>query len=198
MNATDKILSFLELPIGWNYGQGRPPTREQALRALYAVATIDAAGFPIADAFPGNEGEIMVTGYRGELYLELTFEENEDCAFVIEDGDEELLSLEGLPDSDALAYVSEIGSLSEPEAWRSFALLIHDSMTRTKKDLSASQSDAAKTPQETGVFHALNAPAQKQRADAVVLISTNTMPTLRNSLPSTGNLANQIYQQAAA
>jgi hypothetical protein len=67
-----KIKSFKTLDRGWNYGFGAAFSDAQIARALAIHRLFIQLGISTTDAFPGMAGEISITGYRGEYYVEYT------------------------------------------------------------------------------------------------------------------------------
>lgn len=65
MSTPDKIRSFGHLAPGWHYGNGGPAASDIVELALAAEKMLRGAGYPETGAFPGVDGEIQVTGYRG-------------------------------------------------------------------------------------------------------------------------------------
>ena len=62
-DVLNKILSFVELPNGWHYGEGKPPEKQTALKALTIYNK--AASFDLnIDVSPGIEGEIEVVCFN--------------------------------------------------------------------------------------------------------------------------------------
>ena len=70
----DKIRSFGSLPSGWNYGSGGPARPWVVSRALDCLSQMILLGMSETDAFPGPDGQIMVTSYQGKHSFELTVE----------------------------------------------------------------------------------------------------------------------------
>lgn len=101
-----KILDFKTLGRGWCYGTGE----------LFNDCTIDKAvklnreildnGFLETNAFPGTNGEIMITLYHNDDYLEFTIENNETITFVHEKKAEELAYEEQLSYEDIKHRIS--------------------------------------------------------------------------------------------
>lgn len=69
-----KIRDFASLPVGWHYGSGRPPSVRTVAWALGYAALLSALGFSKTDAFPGPDGEVMVTGYLGKHCVQVSLE----------------------------------------------------------------------------------------------------------------------------
>lgn len=61
--TADKIRNFGSLPVGWHYGEGIPAPPIAIDLALRVEAMLRTTGYPETDAFPGGEGQILVTGY---------------------------------------------------------------------------------------------------------------------------------------
>lgn len=82
--TTSKIRSFGSLPNGWHFGVGRAPTNEMVSKALAWHDELLRLGFVVTDAFPGTNGEIMVTGYEGLHYVEILLETDATISLVHE------------------------------------------------------------------------------------------------------------------
>ena len=83
-NATkDKIRGFSSLKEGWHFHEGGPPTKELLQVAVNMADRVAMSGFR-SDAFPGIDGEIMITVYHDDNYLEFIFETDESVTFVKE------------------------------------------------------------------------------------------------------------------
>lgn len=66
-----KIRGFKNLQPGWHYGEGDQIQQAVLDRALECHARIINEGlFDATDAFPGLAGEVMVTAYKADGYLE--------------------------------------------------------------------------------------------------------------------------------
>lgn len=74
-NVTElKILSFRGFPVGWHYGEGVPFDNRVIQRANAWNRAAQALNFGRTGAFPGLSGEIVVTVYWRNEYLETSFE----------------------------------------------------------------------------------------------------------------------------
>ena len=58
-----KLYSFTQLPAGWHYGRGGPISREVLTQAELCYWQLLMHGVSRTDAFPGVDGEVLVTGY---------------------------------------------------------------------------------------------------------------------------------------
>ena len=74
LNTCLKIEDMGKLKAGWCYGEGVSVGQETALLAieLDLFAAVCAQGSLQTDAFPGLEGEVMLTLYLGAHYAEIT------------------------------------------------------------------------------------------------------------------------------
>jgi len=105
--TAEKIARFIELPRGWHYGRGVPPSRDIARDALRILFRASLLGFKETDAFAGADGEIQVTAYHGPFYLEFTVDPDEGVRFVREDGDEETARIPNLSLAQALSILDD-------------------------------------------------------------------------------------------
>lgn len=88
-----KLDSFAALPNGWHYGAGVTPSEATIQNAHEWHRRFAQSGFLTTDAFPGAGGEIMVTAYRDEHFLEIVVETDNTVSFYHERGDETITSL---------------------------------------------------------------------------------------------------------
>ena len=126
-----KIEGFKGLQAGWCYGDGvkfNTPVIERTLDFNYLVAS---QGFTETDAFPGIGGDIRLTVYLGEHYLEFTFNPDGSVDYARELGDEEVESSDGLTHNDA----EEILSRFKDEAWDSLDIFTGCTSTPGRGDL---------------------------------------------------------------
>ena len=83
-----KILSFAQFQEGWSFGEGVAFAKSTVDKAVQLAKTAHTLGFHETDAFPGLNGEIMITVYQGNEYWEFTLEPTETITFVYEKADE--------------------------------------------------------------------------------------------------------------
>lgn len=114
-----KILDFKDLPEGWHYGEGFPITEKVIKKAI----TIDKEAFNNCffetDAFPGINGEIMVTIYYRDYCLEFTIENNGSVTYIREHNDKEVSYEENITFSEALNRIKTF----KEEIWNSSKFL---------------------------------------------------------------------------
>lgn len=70
----NKLSEFSELQPGWHYGQGVSPSAVTIERARDILRVYLKSGIKETDAFCGQHGEVMVTAYHGQDYIECDFE----------------------------------------------------------------------------------------------------------------------------
>lgn len=145
INPTElKIKGFAGLPLGWNFGRGTgisPPIIENALKINKTA--IDMA-FYETDAFPGDNGEIMVTIYYQEYYLEFTIESDGEIIFYQELKDEEIKYRENLTLNDILKIITQFRA----NIWKRSGLLAADTMIAKRNDLPALRSKTSEVIRE--------------------------------------------------
>ena len=87
-----KILSFLALSDGWCYGNGTAPAPIVALNAITIHSLLKQFDMLATDAFPGEDGSVLVTGYAGNYTVEVYCEPDGTFKFVLEKGDDEIIA----------------------------------------------------------------------------------------------------------
>jgi hypothetical protein len=141
-NITElKIQGFKELESGWHYGEGISFGQAVTDDAIALIKEANHLGFYETDAFPGVNGEIMVTIYFKSHYLEFIVEPNGSVTFSHEEGNEEVSYYEGLSISDAKLKIKEYRDI-----WRQFDSLTQGTITTIDRaDLRALHSETAET-----------------------------------------------------
>jgi hypothetical protein len=103
-----KIQSFEKLALGWNYGQGGPVDPTVIRGAITVLLKFSLAGLNDTDAFPGLNGEVMVTAYEGDHYLEAILENDGSITVTYDVNDVEKFSKERMGSESALSKLQEI------------------------------------------------------------------------------------------
>ncbi|MEZ4866284.1 MAG: hypothetical protein R3C14_33515 [Caldilineaceae bacterium] len=104
----EKIQSFAQLQPGWGFGEGIAFAQSTLNKAIQLAKTAHTLGFHETDAFPGLNGEIMVTVYQGKEYWEFTLQPTETIIFVYERDDETVTYEEGLPFEFAVSLLTNL------------------------------------------------------------------------------------------
>jgi len=102
-----KIAEFATLESGWCYGEGIHIQKQTQFQAQELFVALFSNGIEKTDAFPGLSGEIRVTGYKNEHYLELTIEGPDCVTFLYEQNDDEFEYNENLTILQAKHKVKE-------------------------------------------------------------------------------------------
>lgn len=146
--TTEKIREFKNLPQGWHYGRGIPPSDATIENAI--ELNIEAAnnGFTKTNAFPGIEGEIQFTIYPGETYLEFTLEINGSITFLYEENGEEKEYRENLSFDEAIQKISNF----KEKLWASSGLFTNNIMTQIRGASRALLSNLPATAAESQVL----------------------------------------------
>ena len=131
-----KIREFKELAQGWHFGEGVPI--EQSILDAGIALNREAIrlGFLETDAFPGINGEVMLTIYSDDHYLEFTLETDSNVTFYREKDDEEVAYQEGLSFQDAQERIRQL----RIEKWMESDFLVEGTTTPERVDLPASRS----------------------------------------------------------
>jgi hypothetical protein len=104
----EKIQSFTHLEPGWSYGEGVAFAQHTLTKATQLAKTAYTLGFQETDAFPGLNGEVMVTVYQGNEYWEFTLQPTETITFVYERDKETVSYEEGLPFEFAVSLLTNL------------------------------------------------------------------------------------------
>src|SRR3990167_6074919 len=102
-----KIYSFIGLPRGWHYGEGRPASKRTAERTKSLLEIAGSNGFKKSDAFPGVDGEIMLSLYENNDMLEFLIEPSGWINFVSERGGHRVKELEGINMIQAIREIKD-------------------------------------------------------------------------------------------
>ncbi len=63
-STVDKIKSYAALPKGWRSGKGVPAAARTIALALRIEQVLRDEGCTETDAFPGEDGTILISGYK--------------------------------------------------------------------------------------------------------------------------------------
>jgi hypothetical protein len=135
-DTANKIRSFADLPDGWHFGAGRSASALMISRALGWQDKLRRFGFAITGAFPGANGEIMVTGYEGVHYVEILLETDATVSLVYERGGDEIICLDHASPDQVLAKVEGIAG----QIWSTSGYFIQNISTANLTNLKASPS----------------------------------------------------------
>jgi hypothetical protein len=140
-NTEEKIRSFSTLPVGWHYGSGRAPSPEMIATAIQWHRHLTGLGFTVIDAFPGINGEIMVTAYEGAHYVELLLDTISTVSLIHERDGKEVRSLDQVTPDQARRALGEFTG----EIWNTSGYFIQSISTVNTASLRASRSRSMTT-----------------------------------------------------
>lgn len=131
--AEKKLNEFRYLPEGWHYGQGVPIDTSVYDRAISLQKFISFIGFTATDSFPGVDGDVMLTVYRGDHYIEISIEKNLSITLIHEKNDKEIICKPDLDIDKAKYLLLEIAR----SIWNISALFTPSTTTGRKGDSPA-------------------------------------------------------------
>jgi hypothetical protein len=188
-----KIDSFRHLPRGWHYGAGGPATESAASSAESILWILGLAGVTDTGAFPGADGEVMVTAYVDSYYVEAIAETNGSVSVTYELNDTEIFSQTRMHLEDAISKIREIlGGI-----WSTSAFYTSSTSTVTQRK-TVSRVWLSETQQ--GAVHLLcNAPVLMQQTLQSAITFGDTIPqTWPVNLPFSGFLTRESSQKDVA
>ena len=188
-NVTRKILQFQNLKPGWHLGIGVTPTPYAIQQAFGLHLELVSHGFVLTNAFPGPNGEVQVTAYQDDWFVEITVEPNSEkgITFVFEKADEELVYQEGLTVQAVKTFIKE----AQHAIWPTSASLILFTSTLTEKN---SQVWPSKTPLTKAGYPFLKTNAQLTPARRFVPTSIGFMPDSRKFRRYTGRSPKKLLE----
>lgn len=105
LETANKIRRFLTYPNGWHFGRGVPPTLERVKEALILNNAAAKAELH-TNAFLGSEGEVRVTVYHNDIYLQFTLGDDDSVEYVREEREVETVRTPRLRLVDALSILN--------------------------------------------------------------------------------------------
>ena len=106
--TTSKIEAFGSLKDGWKFGGGRSFSEEVIDSAKWLNSEAILSGFGKTDAFPGKEGNIAVTIYRGQSVLTFDIKTSDDVDFVWEEKDEVFQEETGINIEKSISKIQDL------------------------------------------------------------------------------------------
>ncbi len=86
-NSTDsKIRSYETYEANWNFGEGVRFNDQEIGRALRMRQLFQLLGYTATDAFPGSIGEIAITAYKDDYFLQVIVEPGGLASVMVKDG----------------------------------------------------------------------------------------------------------------
>lgn len=186
-----KIESFRSLPVGWHYGQGGPLSVDVVNKALQIDAYYRQLGFTTTDAFPGANGELMITAYRGPHCIETIISTDLRYSVTHERDDAEISATPDVDEIIAKRTIKQIGA----EIWRSFGLFTESTTTKGGR---GSQALHSKTQPVAGFLSSLETAWMPQGGQFASTSGPITLRELLGTPPYTGSSRNQYFLQKTA
>jgi hypothetical protein len=106
--TVQKIASFRHLAPGWHYGAGGPIDEKVTDMAFAMLARLTMAGLFDTDAFAGGDGEVMVTAYEGDHYIEIIVEADCTISLTHEYQGKEMFDQERMSEAAAHSELAKI------------------------------------------------------------------------------------------
>ena len=91
MNIIEKLNQLNEMKKGWHFGEGKEISNNIYEIAISLVKHINNLGYSELDCFIGLNGEIMITIYDDEKYVEITINEDERFDYVYQVNNKDVL-----------------------------------------------------------------------------------------------------------
>lgn len=85
-----KIKQFANYHDGWSFGRGLKFTNKVIEKSIEVFKMFHSYGFIETNAFPGENGEIMITAYKNNYCCEVVAYQDGSYDFIIEKDDEEV------------------------------------------------------------------------------------------------------------
>lgn len=121
-----KAREFSELPEGWHFGDGVPPSRQRVDQAIAFLEFADLAGIERANAFPGIRGQIEITFYTADRMVEITIESDDSITMAEDRGREQIYFEENRSRFDVYRRLEEFSQ----NTWPSSDLFTVNTMTQ--------------------------------------------------------------------
>ena len=109
--TTRKLSEFGSLQPGWHYGDGVPISQNLIAKARTVAQKAVSFGFPESNAFPGVDGGILITVYKGNCTFEIRLFPDGRARFVKEVDDEDVAFLENVTVERAIELLEEEAAL---------------------------------------------------------------------------------------
>lgn len=136
-----KLDSFRNLPTGWSYGRGGPISEDVISDAKEIYESLVGLGLSRTNAFPGTDGEILVTAYHGSHYVSITIEKNHLFSYRHEQGDIDHSEHENVRREEVKSAIR----MSARIIWPTFALFTRGGMTHLPADSTTWRSRILQT-----------------------------------------------------
>jgi hypothetical protein len=100
----EELMSFLALPRGWHYGQGRASSFRAVIQSLHVIATLRNLGVSTYEVFPAINGEVMISAYCDGTSIDITTTSMGKVTFVVENNGIEIAAQDEPTEFSSLLY----------------------------------------------------------------------------------------------
>ncbi len=172
-----KVLEFGRLPAGWAYGQGGAIEPAVISRGLAWIEYIEAIGVKKMNAFPGEEGNLLITSYVDGDIISIDILTDGMVSVLHERAEDELLDRPCVGEAEAFSLVA---------AAMETACATSASLTRnigTSKQI-ASRAQPSRTPQKP------------EEAEPPSLRRRVYSPAAHRSVPTSPNSTLRVSQES--
>lgn len=185
--AFTKVREFLEMEEGWHFGEGVTPTRETAKIALN-IAEKASLSLLSTDVFPGISGEIQLSVYHKNHYLEFIVEPNGAITYARESDDQEIEYEEGIRIENAIEKLNNLVEEIWPNTSEHYT---PDILTKSEKDSSVWHSKIHQAVESQ--FSIVS--AQKIQVMKSANTSEFSIPQFLATLQSSGSFAKKTFPE---
>lgn len=186
-----KMEAFKDLKDGWHFGEGHGPTNELIQKAIIIAKSLQMEFFCLVDTFPGTGGEIQVTAYPGQYFIEVNILNDGNMELYVELIDqEEIIDLEKL---SMVELMHHLKIFKHAKLWKSFAFYPPSTLTKNYPDFQASPSGILLVQEEASPYLTRNVPFKSQNPP--VDTSTATTEPSASSHLYIGDSVQVNYQQ---
>jgi hypothetical protein len=91
MNVIDKLNDLNGIKHGWHFGEGKSLNNDVYSLGCYLIERISMIGFTELDCFLGINGELIITIYKDEHYIELNINKFLYIDFVYQVNDKDII-----------------------------------------------------------------------------------------------------------
>jgi hypothetical protein len=185
----EKIEAFARLPSGWHYGSGGPLSEETIGAAIEWVSFLAQLGFRDLDAFPGQNGELLIAIIKNDYYIEIILEREGTVSVVCDIDNKQEFYYSRRPVAETRQTIEQLAG----KIWSTSAGFIQIPSTPSE---SASRAWHSGTRATIGAYRWLNVSASGKQAQQYVI--TGGISTMFRIRPFFGNSTRRSSQQDAA
>ena len=137
LKAVELVISFADLPEGWNFGRGNPSAPLSLQQSIELLSRSPSGTLEDIEAFPGTDGEVQINFYEDEATLEMIFELDGTISVTLDEAEQSIRLGSSVSQDRALKFLKEF----KFDKCRSFVFSTSRSTTALSiKDLLASPS----------------------------------------------------------